>query len=200
MSSPYISSIAKLIEQFEMLPGIGYKTAQRLAFYVLGLPKEKANGLGDAIREAKEKVKCCKVCCNLTDSEPCSICASSSRDRAIICIVENPTDAAAMERSKEYKGLYHVLHGAISPMRNIGPDDICIKELLKRLESEEVKEIILATNPTLEGEATAMYIAKLIKPFGIHTTRIARGIPIGADLEYADEITLTKALEGRRPM
>jgi len=194
----YANPVAKLIEEFEKLPGIGHKTAQRLAFHVLNLPVEKAENLANAIREAKIKTKYCSVCNNLTDVDPCSICSNHSRESSIICVVEDPRDVVAMERTREFKGLYHVLHGAISPMEGIGPEDIKIKELLTRIAEGNVKEVILATNPNIEGEATAMYIAKLLKPLGIKTTRIAHGIPVGGDLEYADEVTLAKALEGRR--
>jgi recombination protein RecR len=194
----YASPVAKLIEEFEKLPGIGHKTAQRLAFHILDLPAEKANNLADAIREAKLKTKYCSVCSNLTDSDICNICKSTTRNPSVICVVEDPRDVVAMERTREFKGLYHVLHGAISPMDGIGPEDIKIKELLLRIKEVDVKEVILATNPNIEGEATAMYISKLLKPLVIKTTRIAHGIPVGGDLEYADEVTLTKALEGRR--
>lgn len=194
----YAAPVAKLIEEFEKLPGIGHKTAQRLAFHVLNLQEEKVESLANAIREAKFKTKYCSICSNLTDVDPCSICRSHSREHSVICVVEDPKDVIAMERTKEFKGLYQVLHGAISPMEGIGPEDIKIKELLSRIQGEEVKEVILATNPNIEGEATAMYISKLLKPLGIKVTRIAHGIPVGGDLEYADEVTLAKALEGRR--
>ena len=194
----YANPIARLIEEFEKLPGIGHKTAQRLAFHVLNQPLEKADGLANAIREAKLKIKYCSVCNNLTDVDPCSLCSSTSRDPSQICVVEDPRDVAAMERTREFKGLYHVLHGAISPMEGIGPEDIKIKELLARIRNGNIREIILATNPNIEGEATAMYVSKLVKPLGIKATRIAHGIPVGGDLEYADEVTLAKALEGRR--
>lgn len=193
----YALPIAKLIEEFEKLPGIGPKSAQRLAFYILNLPAEKAMRLAIAIKEAKEKIRYCSVCGNLTEKDPCLICSSENRDRSTICVVENPTDIVAMEKTREFKGPYHVLHGAISPMKDIGPDDIKIKELLARLKFGEVKEVIIATNPNVEGEATAMYIAKLVKPLGIKATRIAHGVPVGGDLEYADEITLAKSLQGR---
>lgn len=196
--SYYAAPVAKLIEEFEKLPGIGHKTAQRLAFHVLNLPVEKAAGLANAIRDAKLKVKYCSVCNNLTENDPCSICSGSTRDRTVFCVVEDPRDVVAMERTREFKGLYHVLHGVISPMEGIGPEDIKIKELLARLKDNTVREVILATNPDVEGEATAMYISKLLKPLGIKATRIAHGIPVGGDLEYADEVTLAKALEGRR--
>lgn len=194
----YASPVAKLIEAFEKLPGIGHKTAQRLAFHVLNLPAEKAESLANAIREAKLRTRYCSVCSNLTDTDICVICSSHSRDHGIICVVEDPRDVVAMERTREFKGLYHVLHGAISPMEGIGPEDIKIKELLLRIREGDVREVILATNPNIEGEATAMYISRLLKPIGIKTTRIAHGIPVGGDLEYADEVTLAKALEGRR--
>ncbi|MCX7709801.1 MAG: recombination mediator RecR [Clostridia bacterium] len=190
--------VARLVEEFEKLPGIGHKTAQRLAFHVLNLTPEKVENLAGAIIEAKQKTKYCSVCSNLTESDPCSLCGSTNRDHSIICVVEDPRDVVAMERTREFKGTYHVLHGAISPMEGIGPEDIKIKELLDRIREGNVKEVILATNPKIEGEATAMYISKLLKPLGIRTTRIAHGIPVGGDLEYADEVTLTKALEGRR--
>ena len=193
----YALPIAKLIEEFEKLPGIGPKSAQRLAFYILNLPAEKAMRLAIAIKEAKEKIRYCSVCGNLTEKDPCLICSSENRDRSTICVVENPTDIVAMEKTREFKGIYHVLHGAISPMKDIGPDDIKIKELLARLKFGEVKEVIIATNPNVEGEATAMYIAKLVRPLGIKATRIAHGVPVGGDLEYADEITLAKSLQGR---
>jgi len=194
----YAAPVARLIEEFERLPGIGHKTAQRLAFHILNLSEERAGNLADAIRDAKAKIKYCSVCSNMTDSDVCSICGSQSRDHSVICVVEDPRDVAAMEKTREFKGLYHVLHGVISPMNGIGPEDIKIKELLERLKSGTVNEVILATNPNVEGEATAMYISKLIKPLGIKTSRIAHGIPVGGDLEYADEVTLAKALEGRR--
>ncbi len=196
--SYYAAPVAKLIEEFEKLPGIGHKTAQRLAFHVLNLPAEKAAGLANAIRDAKLKIKYCSVCNNLTENDPCVICSGPARDRTVFCVVEDPRDVVAMERTREFKGLYHVLHGVISPMEGIGPDDIKIKELLARLKEADIKEVILATNPDVEGEATAMYISKLLKPLGIKATRIAHGIPVGGDLEYADEVTLAKALEGRR--
>ncbi|MDF2522936.1 MAG: recombination protein RecR [Clostridiales bacterium] len=194
----YANPVAKLIEEFEKLPGIGHKTAQRLAFHVLSMKEEKVEGLANAIKDAKHKTKFCSICSNLTDVDPCAICSNPSRDQTLICVVQDPRDVVAMERTRELKGLYHVLHGAISPMEGIGPEDIKIKELLSRLRAGDVKEVILATNPNIEGEATAMYISKLLKPLGIRTTRIAHGIPVGGDLEYADEVTLAKALEGRR--
>ncbi|MDD2574205.1 MAG: recombination mediator RecR [Bacillota bacterium] len=194
----YAAPVAKLIEEFSRLPGVGNKTAQRLAFHILDAPPEQAENLARSIVFARRNIKHCSVCCNMTDSDPCRICGNDRRDRSVICVMENPRDVVAMEKTREYKGLYHVLHGAISPMEDIGPEDIRIKELLLRLQDEEVKEVILATNPTIEGEATAMYISKLLKPLGVKTTRIAHGIPVGGDLEYADEVTLVKAMEGRR--
>lgn len=196
----YSKSVVKLINQFERLPGIGHKTAVRLAFFVLESDKKVAEEMSEAILEAKEKVKFCSNCFNITETDPCEICSDKSRDISTICVVENVKDVVAMERTREYRGLYHVLHGAISPMNNISAGDIKIKELLERLKDDRVKEIILATNPTIEGEATAMYISRLIKPFGINVTRIAHGIPVGGDLEYTDEITLIKAMEGRIKM
>ena len=193
----YIAPLAKLIEAFERLPGIGHKTAQRLAFYVLGLPEEEATYMADAIVNAKRSVRYCKVCQNLTDSEVCALCSGDKRDETIVCVMESPKDVIQMEKTHEFSGLYHVLHGAISPMDNIGPDDIKVKELLARLSSGTIKEVIMATNPNLEGEATAMYISKLIKPLGIKVTRIAYGVPVGGDLEYADEVTLSKAMQLR---
>jgi len=194
----YIEPLAKLTEHFRSLPGIGAKTAVRLAYHILDMDVDKAKGLANAIVEAKEKIGFCNTCFNLSDINPCRICSSETRDRSVICVVEQPRDVAALERMRDYKGLYHVLHGALSPLEGVGPEDIRIKELLTRLYAEEVKEVIVATNPNVEGEATAMYIAKLLKPAGIKVTRIAHGLPIGGDLEYADEVTLSKALENRR--
>ncbi len=196
----YSRPLAKLIEEFSRLPGIGGKSAQRLAFHILNMSTKDAKRFADSIIEAKEKIKYCTVCGNLTDVEPCYICTDEQRDKSLICVVENARDIIAIEKIKEYKGLYHVLNGAISPMEGIGPEDINLKGLLERLRTDEVKEILLATNPTIEGEATAMYIAKLIKPLGIKATRIAHGIPIGGDIEYADEVTLSKAIEGRKTL
>ncbi|WP_213818931.1 recombination mediator RecR [Garciella nitratireducens] len=193
----YAAPIEKLMEEFSKLPGIGNKTAQRLAFHVLNISKEDAYQLANSIIEAKEKIKQCSICQNITDVDPCNICRDPKRDEEVICVVQESRDIVAIEKTREFKGKYHVLHGAISPMEGIGPNDICIKELLERLQKEQVKEIILATNPSIEGEATAMYIAKLIKPLGIKVTRLAHGIPIGGDLEYTDEVTISKALEGR---
>ena len=196
----FAAPVAKLIEELSKLPGVGQKTAQRLAFHILDAPPQQAENLARSIVFARRNIKHCSVCCNMTDTDPCRICGSSRRDRSIICVMENPRDVVAMEKTREYKGLYHVLHGAISPMEDIGPEDIRIKELLLRLQDDTVKEVILATNPTIEGEATAMYISRIIKPLGIKTTRIAHGIPVGGDLEYADEVTLVKAMEGRREL
>lgn len=194
----YAKPMNKLINELSKLPGIGGKTAQRLAFHILSMDDKDAYALSDSIRDAKASMRYCSVCGNLTDTDPCAICEDQTRDRSMICVVENPRDVAAMEKIKEYRGCYHVLHGAISPMDGVGPDDINLKSLIKRLQDEEVKELIIATNPNIEGEATAMYIARLIKPSGIKVTRIAHGIPVGGDLEYADEVTLLKAMEGRR--
>ena len=193
----HVAPLARLVEQFERLPGIGHKTAQRLAFYVLNLPDAEAQAFARAITEAKEKIHYCKICQNLTDGETCSVCQDTRRDNSIICVVEDPRDVIAIERTHEFDGLYHVLHGTISPVDGIGPDQIRIKELLARLQDDTVEEIIMATNPTVEGEATAMYISRLLKPLGIKVTRLAYGIPVGGDLEYADEVTLSRALEGR---
>ncbi len=198
--SYYATPIANLIDQFSRLPGIGRKTAQRLAFYVLDMDDVDAEKLSHSILEAKEKIKFCSICCNLTEQDPCNLCSDTSRDRSIICVVEGAKDVIAMERSREYKGDYHILHGVISPMDNIGPKDIKVVELLNRLADGVVEEIILATNPTVEGEATALYLSKLIKPLGVKVTRIAHGIPVGGDLEYFDEVTLTKAIENRREL
>ncbi len=189
--------LQNLIEEFEKLPGIGSKTAQRLAFFILNQPKEKAKKFADAIISAKEKLCYCSVCQNISDKEVCSICDNPTRDHSIICVVESPRDVLQIERTNEFKGVYHVLHGAISPMDNVGPDDIKIKELIARIGSGDVKEVIMATNPNLEGETTAMYISKLIKPFGVSVTRIAHGVPVGGELEFADEVTLSKALKWR---
>lgn len=197
MSDYHIAPLSRLVEQFERLPGIGYKSAQRLAYYVLGLSKEEVKQLADSILDAHEKIHTCKVCCNLTDQELCSICRNPSRDHSTICVVENPRDVIAMERTRDYNGSYHVLHGVISPLNGVGPDQLRIKELLDRVRGDTVKEVIMATNPTVEGEATAMYVSRLLKPLGVKVTRLAYGIPVGGDLEYADEVTLSRALEGR---
>ncbi len=198
--SYYSPSIEKLIESFEKLPSIGSKTAARLAFYILDASEEETNEFISAIVNAKKNLKYCSKCYNISDTDPCMICSNPKRDQSIICVVEDVRDIIAMERTHEFKGVYHVLHGSISPMNGLGPDDIRIKELLSRIMDGGIKEIILATNPRVEGEATAMYISKLVKPLGIKVTRIAHGIPVGGDLEYTDEVTLSKALEGRREL
>ncbi len=195
------ATIEKLIESFAQLPGIGRKSAERIAFYILdSMDAEAAKSMADSITEAKSKVCFCPVCQNLTDTVPCPICADQSRDKSLICVVEDARDVAAIEKTNEYRGLYHVLHGTLSPMDGVTPDDIKIKELLLRISDNSVKEVIMATNPTVSGTATAVYISKLLQPMGIRVTRIAHGIPVGGDLEYADEVTLIKALEGRREM
>ena len=196
--SIYSPSIEKLIESFEKLPSIGHKTATRLAFHMLDLGEQEVQEFIFSIQNARKNLKYCSKCFNISDTDPCPICANPKRDENIICVVEDVKDIIAMERTHEYKGVYHVLHGSISPMNGIGPEDIKIKDLLNRISESKVKEVILATNPRVEGEATAIYLSKLIKPFGIKVTRIAHGIPVGGDLEYTDEITLMKALEGRR--
>ena len=198
--SYYSPSIEKLIESFEKLPSIGHKTAARLAFYILNSTQEETNEFINSIIDAKKNLKYCSKCYNISDTDPCIICSNPKRDESIICVVEDVRDIIAMEKTHEFKGVYHVLHGSISPMNGIGPDDIKIKELLARLMDGKVKEVVLATNPRVEGEATAMYLSKLIKPLGVVVTRIAAGIPVGGDLEYTDEITLAKALEGRREL
>ncbi len=198
--SYYSPSIEKLIESFERLPSIGHKTAVRLAFHMLDLSKEETDEFINSIINAKEKLKYCSNCYNISDTDPCPICSSPKRDNSVICVVEDVRDVMAMERTHEFKGVYHVLHGTISPMNGIGPEDIKIKELLKRIANNDIKEIIIATNPRVEGEATAIYLSKIIKPLGIKVTRIAHGIPVGGDLEYTDEVTLSKALEGRREL
>ena len=193
----YPEPFERLTEQFARLPGVGRKSAQRMAFYILGLSDADAKAFADAIVDAKSRVRRCRICQNLTDSEVCPVCSSDKRDRSVICVVSQPRDVTAFERTREYKGLYHVLHGVISPLRHIGPDDIAVKELLARLDPS-VEEIILATDPDAEGEATAMYISRLVKQLGVKTTRIAYGIPVGSNLEVADDATLFRALEGRR--
>ena len=195
-----VAPLEELIEQFERLPGIGHKSAQKLAFYVLNMPEDKLKKFADTLLNSQKLIHRCSVCCDLTDREICSVCSDTKRDPSLICVVENPKDVTAIERTHEYRGTYHVLHGAISPMNGIGPDNITIKELLKRLGDKNVSEIIMATNPTVEGEATAMYISRLIKPFNIKVSRLAYGVPVGADREYADEVTLAKAIEGRQTM
>lgn len=196
--SLYAKSVDRLIEEFSKLPGIGKKSAQRLAFHVINMSSNQVKGLCDALVRVKEEVKYCKICSNISDSEICSLCLNPNRSEETICVVEDPRDVVSMEKVKEYEGKYHVLHGVISPMDGINPEMLKIKELILRLSNQNVKEVIIATNPTIEGEATAMYIARLIKPMGIKVTRIAHGLPVGGDLEYADEITISKALEGRR--
>lgn len=196
----YSNHIDQLIERLGKLPGIGYKTAQRLAFYIINMPKDEVLGLANAMQNAKENITYCEVCYNISDANPCTICDSKTRDGSTICVVEDPRDVAAMERTREYHGKYHVLHGTISPSQAITPDMIRIKELMSRLYDPEIKEIIIATNTTIDGEATAMYLARLIKPFGIKVTRIAHGLPVGANLEFADDVTIGRALEGRREL
>ncbi len=191
------ASLDNLVDRFASLPGIGRKSAQRLAFHILALPDAEANAFAEAILDAKNSVHCCKICQNLTEGEICSVCASQSRDKATICVVSEPRDVASIERGHEYNGTYHVLHGVLSPMGHVGPDDIRIKELLQRVAENDVEEVIMATNPDTEGEATAMYISRLLKPFGVKTTRLAYGIPVGSNLEFTDDATLNRALEGR---
>ncbi|HHW09051.1 MAG TPA: recombination protein RecR [Firmicutes bacterium] len=197
---PYPRPLAKLIDELTRLPGIGPKTAQRLAFFILSGPKERAKALSDAILEAKDKLVYCSICCNITDVDPCRICTSEKRDRRIITVVEEPKDVVAIERTREFNGHYHVLHGALSPIDGIGPSQLRIDELLKRCHSGEVQEVVVATDPNPEGEATALYLARLLKPLGIKVTRMAHGMPVGSDLEYVDEITLARAIEGRREL
>lgn len=196
----YPEPIAKLIDAFSRLPGIGPKTAARLAFHVLRMKEDDVIDFAKALVSVKRNLHYCSVCCNITDIDPCRVCQDKTRDASVICVVQESKDLVAMERTKEFQGQYHVLQGAISPMEGIGPDDIRIAELLKRLSDETVQEMILATNPNIEGEATAMYLSRLVKPFGIKVTRIAHGLPVGGDLEYADEVTLSRALEGRREL
>jgi recombination protein RecR len=193
----YAEPVTKLIDELKRLPGVGHKSAQRLAFYILRANREDADRLIEAINEVKEKIILCSVCNNFTDTDPCRFCSSTSRDKRIILVVEEPFNLVTIEKTREYKGLYHVLHGALSPIRGIGPDELKIKNLLERLRGGEVEEIILATNPNTEGEATANYLSKLLKPLGVRTTRIAMGVPVGSDLEYADEVTMHKALSNR---
>lgn len=195
-----VAPLAKLVEQFRRLPGIGPKSATRLAYYVLEMEKSQAQALAQTIIEAKDKIGYCSMCYNFTDTDPCKICQAQSRDHTIICVVEEPRAVAAIERSRDYRGLYHVLHGALSPLDGVGPDDIRIKELLQRLQSGDIKEVIMATDPDVEGEATAMYLARLLKPLGVKATRIAHGLPVGGDIEYVDEVTLSKAVENRREL
>jgi recombination protein RecR len=196
----YPEPIAKLIDAFSRLPGIGPKTAARLAFHVLRMKEDDVIDFAKALVSVKRNLHFCSICCNITDIDPCRICQDKSRDNSVICVVQESRDLVAMERTKEFQGLYHVLQGAISPMEGVGPDEIRIAELLRRLSDDRIQEMILATNPNVEGEATAMYLSRLVKPFGIKVTRIAHGLPVGGDLEYADEVTLSKALEGRREL
>lgn len=199
--TPYAAEpIARLIEELNRLPGIGPKSAQRLTFYLLRAPAEQVEALAEAIKALKERLRLCSICLNITDSDPCTICSDLERDRTQICVVEEPIDILPLERTKKYRGLYHVLHGVIAPSEGIGPEELKIKELLARLQNSQVAEVILATNPNLEGEATAMYLQRLIAPLGIKVTRLARGLPYGGDLEYADDVTLSRALEGRQEM
>ncbi len=194
-------ALESLVEQFARLPGIGRKSAQRLAFYILGQPEETAKAFADALLNAKKSISCCPVCQNLTEGEgPCALCASPRRDHSVVCVVADPKDVAAMERSREYRGVYHVLHGVLSPMNHVGPDDLHIHQLMERVAAGGIEEVIMATNPDTEGEATAMYLSRLLKPFGVRVTRLAYGIPVGSHLEFADEATLMRALEGRREM
>lgn len=195
-----VAPLERLVEQLESLPGIGHKSAGRLAFYLLRAPEEKAAAFVEAIQDARERIHECSICCNLTDKELCPVCAAVGRDRSVICVVEDARDVAAFERTREYAGLYHVLNGTISPLEGVGPEDIRIKELLVRLTDENITEVIMATNPTVEGEATAAYLARLLKAFPIKITRLAYGIPVGGDLEYADEVTLRRSLEGRNEL
>ena len=192
--------VTRLIEAFAQLPGIGPKTASRLTFYLLRRPVEQTEALADALRDLKARIVFCRECFNITEENPCAICRDQGRDRTVLCVVEEPLDVLAIERTAEYRGLYHVLHGAISPVEGIGPDELRINELMARLKQEPVREVLLATNPNLEGEATAMYLARLVQPLGLRVTRLARGLPVGGDLEYADSVTLSRALEGRQEM
>ena len=200
MPEYHVAPLENLVDKFESLQGIGHKSAQRAAYQILNMTAEDAASFAEAILDAHRKIRYCKVCCNLTDAEVCPICKSSSRDKSTICVVEDPRDVFALERTNEFNVTYHVLHGAISPLGGVGPEQLKIKELLARLSDGVVKEVIMATNPTVEGEATAMYISRLIKPLGVKVTRLAYGIPVGGDLEYADEVTLSRAIEGRREL
>jgi recombination protein RecR len=192
--------IVRLVEQLQKLPGIGAKSAQRLAFHILKTPREDAERLCDAVRDVKDRVTYCSVCNNITDADPCAFCTSSSRDQRVICVVEEPQNVSVVEKTREFRGVYHVLMGTLSPLQGVGPDDLKIKSLLARVGTDAVDEIILATNPTVEGEATALYLARLLKPLGVRVTRIAMGIPVGSDLEYADEVTMSRAMDGRREL
>lgn len=194
-------ALEALVEQFAKLPGVGRKSAQRLAFYILGQPEPVVQEFADALMKAKSSIACCPICQNLTEGEgPCALCSSSKREHQVVCVVADPKDVVAMERSREYRGVYHVLHGVLSPMNHVGPDDLRIRELVERVSRGDIEEIIMATNPDTEGEATAMYLSRLVKPFGVKVTRLAYGIPVGSHLEFADEATLSRALEGRREM
>jgi recombination protein RecR len=197
---PYPRPIARLIEELSRLPGIGPKTAQRLAFHLIGSPRERTSALASAIIDAKDKTVYCDICCNITDVNPCRICTADNRDNSVIAVVEEPKDVIAVERTREFHGKYHVLHGAISPMEGIGPAQLRIQELLKRCADGQVKEIVVASDPNPEGEATALYLARLLKPLGLKVTRMAHGMPVGSDLEYVDEVTLARAMEGRREL
>lgn len=194
----YTASFSKLIDVFRKMPGVGSKSAVRMAYHILSLSDEETNEIITAISDAKKKIHYCSVCQNITESDPCEICSNPKRDRSVLCVMDKPKDVIALEKTREYNGMYHVLHGSISPMDGIGPDDLKIKELIQRISSGDFKEVIMANNPSIEGEATAMYISKLIKPFGVKVSRIAYGVPVGGDLEYADQVTLAKAIEGRR--
>ena len=200
MATYDVAALEKLVEQFQKIPSIGRKTAQRMAFHVLDLPDNEAKEFADAIMEAHTKIHHCTLCHNLTENELCPICESVTRDHSLLCVVEDPRDVPALERTREFQGVYHVLHGTISPMNGVGPEQLTIKSLVERVATGEVKEVIMATNPTLEGDTTAMYIGKLLKPFEVKVTRLAYGIPVGADIEYADDVTLLRALEGRREL
>lgn len=200
MATYDVAALEKLVEQFQKIPSIGRKTAQRMAFHVLDLPENEAKEFADAIMEAHTKIHHCALCHNLTENELCPICESVTRDHTLLCVVEDPRDIPALERTREFSGVYHVLHGTISPMNGVGPDQLTIKSLVERVSKGEIKEVIMATNPTLEGDTTAMYIGKLLKPFEVKVTRLAYGIPVGADIEYADDVTLLRALEGRREL
>ena len=200
MATYDVAALEKLVEQFQKIPSIGRKTAQRMAFHVLDLPENEAKEFADAIMDAHTKLHHCSLCHNLTESELCPICESVTRDHSLLCVVEDPRDIPAIERTREFSGVYHVLHGTISPMNGVGPDQLTIKSLVERVSKGDIKEVIMATNPTLEGDTTAMYIGKLLKPFEVKVTRLAYGIPVGADIEYADDVTLLRALEGRREL
>lgn len=200
MATYDVAALEKLVEQFQKIPSIGRKTAQRMAFHVLDLPDNEAKEFADAIMEAHKKIHHCALCHNLTENELCPICESVTRDHSVLCVVEDPRDVPALERTREFSGVYHVLHGTISPMNGVGPEQLTIKSLVERVSKGDVKEVIMATNPTLEGDTTAMYIGKLLKPFEVKVTRLAYGIPVGADIEYADDVTLLRALEGRREL